>query len=62
LLKAAIRCVQTAAERAPAELEESMQRLVRSVEKGRSPADDFCDLAVKHGIGTAITELAQGEM
>jgi glutamate--cysteine ligase len=58
---AAIRCVQTAAERAPAELEESMQQLVRSVEKGRCPADDFSDRAVKYGIGTAITQLAQGE-
>jgi glutamate--cysteine ligase len=61
LHEAAIRCVQTAAERAPAELEESMQRLVRSVEKGRCPADDFSDRAVKYGIGTAITQLAQGE-
>jgi glutamate--cysteine ligase len=58
---AAIRCVQTAAERAPAELEESMQQLVRSVEKGRCPADDFADRAVKYGIDTAITQLAQGE-
>jgi glutamate--cysteine ligase len=62
LLKAAIRCVQTAAERAPADLEESMQRLVRSVEKGRSPADDFSDRAVKYGIDGAITQLAQGEL
>ena len=62
LLKAAIRCVQTAAERAPAELEESMQQLVRSVEKGRCPADDFADRAVKYGIDTAITQLAQGEL
>ena len=59
---AAIRCVQTAAERAPAELEESMQQLVRSVEKGRCPADDFSDRAVKYGIDTAITQLAQGEL
>jgi len=61
LHEAAIRCVQTAAERAPAELEESMQQLVRSVEKGRCPADDFSDRAVKYGIDTAITQLAQGE-
>jgi glutamate--cysteine ligase len=59
---AAIRCVQTAAERAPAELEESMLQLVRSVEKGRCPADDFSDRAVKYGIDTAVTQLAQGEM
>jgi glutamate--cysteine ligase len=62
LHEAATRCVQTAAERAPAELEESMQQLVCSVEKGRCPADDFSDRAVKYGIGTAITQLAQGEL
>jgi glutamate--cysteine ligase len=62
LHEAATRCVQTAAERAPAELEESMQQLVRSVQKGRCPADDFSDRAVKHGIETAITQLAQGEL
>jgi glutamate--cysteine ligase len=62
LREAATRCVKTAAERAPAELEESMQRLVRSVEKGRCPADDFSDRAVKYGIATAITQLAQGEL
>ncbi|MGX9788543.1 ergothioneine biosynthesis glutamate--cysteine ligase EgtA [Mycobacterium sp. MMS18-G62] len=62
LHEAAIRCVRTAAERAPAELEESMRQLVRSVEKGRCPADDFSDRAVKYGIDTAITQLAQGEL
>jgi glutamate--cysteine ligase len=62
LHEAAARCVRTAAERAPAELEESMQQLVRSVEKGRCPADDFSDRAVKYGIATAITQLAQGEL
>ena len=62
LHEAATRCVHTAAERAPAELEESMQRLVRSVEKGRCPADDFSDRAVKYGIDTAITQLVQGEL
>ncbi len=62
LREAATRCVQTAAERAPAELEESMQQLARSVEKGRCPADDFSDRAVKYGIDTAISQLAQGEL
>ena len=62
LHEAATRCVQTASERAPAELEESMQQLMRSVEKGRCPADDFSDRAVKYGIATAITQLAQGEL
>jgi glutamate--cysteine ligase len=62
LHEAAIRCVQTAAERAPAELEESMQQLMRSVETGRCPADDFSDRAVQYGIDSAITQLAQGEL
>ncbi|MDT5099491.1 MAG: glutamate--cysteine ligase [Mycobacterium sp.] len=62
LHEAATRCVQAAAERAPAEVEESMQRLVRSVEQGRSPADDFSDRVVRKGIATAVTELAQGEL
>ena len=62
LQQAALRCVTAAAERAPAELAESMQRLVRSVEQGRSPADDFADSAVEHGIAPAVAELAQGEM
>jgi len=62
LHEAADRCVQAAAERAPAELEESMRLLVRSVEQGRSPADDFSDRVVRNGIATAVTELAQGEL
>ena len=61
LHEAATRCVRTAADRAPVELEESMQRLVRSVEQGRCPADDFSDRVVKHGIAAAVIEQAQGE-
>ncbi|ODQ85480.1 ergothioneine biosynthesis glutamate--cysteine ligase EgtA, partial [Mycolicibacterium holsaticum] len=60
LQRAAVRCVQAAAERAPAELEESMQRLMRSVEQGRAPADDFADRVVTHGIAPVVTQLAQG--
>jgi glutamate--cysteine ligase len=59
---AALRCVRVAAERAPAEVEESMRLLVRSVEQGRSPADDFADRAVRHGIGAAVSQLAKGEL
>ena len=59
---AAKRCLQAAAERAPAELEESMEQLLRSVEKGRCAADDFSDRVVRNGIATAVTELAQGEL
>ncbi len=61
LADAALRCVLTAAERAPAELEESMQQLVRSVEQGQCPADDFSDRVVKYGIAPAVTQLALGE-
>jgi glutamate--cysteine ligase len=61
LHEAAIRCVHTAAERAPAELAESMRHLVRSVEEGRSPADDFADRAVKYGIDAAVRQAAEGE-
>lgn len=59
---AAVRCVQAAAERAPAALEESMTVLTRSVEQGRSPADDFADRAEKYGIANAVTQLARGEV
>ena len=48
---AAQRCVAAVADRAPAELSESMARLVQNVDDGRSPADDFADRAVRHGIG-----------
>lgn len=62
LRAAAGRCVRAAAERAPAELAESMHRLVRSVEQGRCPADDFRDRAARHGIAPAVTQLARGEL
>lgn len=62
LHSAAYRCVQAAAERAPAELEESMGTLARSVEQGRSPGDDFADRAVRYGIAGAVTQLARGEI
>ncbi|OKH66662.1 glutamate--cysteine ligase [Mycobacterium sp. SWH-M5] len=59
---AALACVRLAAERAPAELEESMRQLVRSVEQRRSPADDFSDRVVARGIAAAVRELAKGEL
>ncbi|WP_326544860.1 ergothioneine biosynthesis glutamate--cysteine ligase EgtA [Mycolicibacterium sp. ND9-15] len=62
LRSAAQRCVRTAADRAPAELEESMRQLVRSVEMGRCPADDFSDRVVDYGIASAVTQLARGAM
>lgn len=62
LRRAAVRCVGAAADRAPTLLEESMAMLVRSVEQGRCPADDFADRVVAHGIAPAVTALAQGEL
>ena len=62
LYAAANRCMQAAAERAPAQLQESMQQLVRSVEQGRCPADDVSDRAVTYGIENAVRQLARGEL
>jgi glutamate--cysteine ligase len=62
LFAAANRCVQAAADRAPAELTESMDRLLRTVERGGCPGDDFSDRVVKHGIGPAVTQVARGEI
>lgn len=59
---AARRCVQEAAERVPPELEESMHLLVRAVEQGRSPADDFADRVVRCGVADAVTDAAKGEL
>ncbi|MGA5462832.1 ergothioneine biosynthesis glutamate--cysteine ligase EgtA [Mycobacterium sp. NPDC050041] len=58
---AALRCVEIAAERAPGELAESMTLLLRSVEEGRSPADDFSDQVVEWGVGPAVQRLVKGE-
>ncbi|WP_284234662.1 ergothioneine biosynthesis glutamate--cysteine ligase EgtA [Mycobacterium antarcticum] len=58
LRAAATRCVHAAAERAPAELEGAMQRLMRQVQRGRSSADDFADLVVGGGVRAAVTRLA----
>ncbi|MCX2933162.1 ergothioneine biosynthesis glutamate--cysteine ligase EgtA [Mycobacterium sp. CVI_P3] len=59
LYEAANRCVAIAAERAPAELSESMQRLVHNVESGRCPADDFADQAIRSGIERALLQMAR---
>ena len=60
LYTAANKCVAVAAEKAPAELGESMQRLVRSVDQGRCPGDDFADEVIEHGIAPVVARLAQG--
>jgi len=56
---AAKRCVAAVADRAPKELSESMAQLVQNVDDGRSPADDFADRAIRHGIGPALLQLAR---
>ncbi|EID13844.1 glutamate--cysteine ligase [Mycolicibacterium phlei RIVM601174] len=67
LRAAAQRCVAVVADRAPTEIQESMRQLTRLVEQGRSPADDFSDRVVAHGLAPALTQLAltqpaQGEL
>ncbi len=59
---AANRCVAVAAERAPAGLTDAMQRLAEAVERGRCPADDFCDRVIGNGIAATVTALTQGEL
>ncbi len=59
LHQAAIKCVVAAAERAPAELTEAMDRLVRAVEQGRCPGDCFSDKVIEHGIAATVSEAAQ---
>jgi glutamate--cysteine ligase len=61
LCAAANRCVAIAAERAPAELTDAVQRLVDNVEQGRCPGDDFSDQVVDHGIAATVSQLAQGD-
>ena len=59
---AALACVNAAAERAPAELVAPMANLLADVQAGRCPADEFSDRVVTHGIPTALSQLAEGEM
>jgi glutamate--cysteine ligase len=60
LYEAANRCVAAAAERAPMELTDTMQRLIRCVEQGRCPGDDFSDQVIEHGIAATVAQIAQG--
>jgi glutamate--cysteine ligase len=60
LYEAANRCVAAAAERAPAELADAMQRLIGCVEQGRSPGDEFSDQVIEHGIAATVTQMARG--
>jgi glutamate--cysteine ligase len=60
LYAAANTCVAVAADKAPPELADSMQRLVRNVERGRCPGDDFSDDVVEQGIAPMVARLARG--
>jgi glutamate--cysteine ligase len=60
LYEAANQCVAVAAEQAPAELTEEMELLVRNVEQGRCPGDDFSDEAIDQGIAATVSQLALG--
>ena len=60
LYEAANKCVAVAAERAPAGLGDAMQRLVRGVEQGRCPGDDFSDKVIEHGIAATVSKAARG--
>ena len=61
LYVAANHCVAAVADRAPAELSESMWQLVHNVEAGRSPADDVADRVIAGGIVPAVRRLARGQ-
>lgn len=60
LYAAANACVAIAAERAPAELGDAMQRLVGLVEQGRCPGDDFADRVIEHGVAAEVSRAARG--
>ncbi|MGE2736545.1 ergothioneine biosynthesis glutamate--cysteine ligase EgtA [Mycolicibacterium vaccae] len=62
LHRAARRCVEAAARRAPRQLQESMDLLQRSVEQARCPADDFTEQAATHGIDGVVGRMARGEL
>lgn len=61
LRASAVRCVEAAAEAAPADMAAPMDRLLRQVTHGRSAADDFADRVVARGIDSAITGLAHDD-
>ncbi|OBF90064.1 ergothioneine biosynthesis glutamate--cysteine ligase EgtA [Mycobacterium sp. 852002-51163_SCH5372311] len=62
LYEAANRCVAVAAEQAPPELTDAMERLVRNVEQGRCPGDDFSDQVIAHGIAPTVARLTEGDV
>jgi glutamate--cysteine ligase len=62
LRAAANRCVAAVAARVPPQLSVAMDELVRTVERGRCPGDDFSDRVIRHGIVPAVAQLAAGEL
>lgn len=60
LHQAATSCVAIAAAKAPPELTDAMEQLIRMVERGRCPGDDFSDQVIDHGIAATVSQLAQG--
>ena len=61
LYEAANRCVAAAAEQAPAELTDAMTRLIRCVERGRCPGDEFSDQVIEHGIAAEVSRAARAQ-
>ena len=57
----ATRCLDAVAERVPAALQDSMQRLARIVEQRGCPGDEFAERVIRHGVAQAVTQLARDE-
>ena len=55
---AAARCAGAVAARVPPPLHDGMQRLVRIIEEGGCPGDDFSERVIRDGVGAAVTQLA----
>lgn len=62
LRAAAVSCVAIAADKAPVDLTDAMQRLLADVERGRCPGDGFSDQVIDSGIAATVSQLAQGEL
>lgn len=60
LHEAATSCVAIAAAKAPPALTDAMEQLIRAVERGRCPGDDFSEQVIEHGIAATVSQLAQG--
>jgi glutamate--cysteine ligase len=56
---AATRCVGAVAAGAPTPLHDGMQRLVRIVERGSCPGDDFSEWVIRDGVSAAVTRMAR---